>query len=462
VAIADAVYRETLGRLGSPTLQRTVDPLSPAVRNRTGQLLDMALSTDAMNGDDWDELTVNLWAFPAVFVHPPTAWAVLAERLLLEMIISGGNGWLQRSEALFRLLGHPCGEMPVIAACATLSADRTNQIFIEPLTILEMSSHPDAANHLLRQIVDPTNDHAHRGAWWAVAEKVGRGHFTSAQLEALGDQAVALLTADAQHPACRLAAAELLRQMPATASWRVRSAVRRVASVDALTGNVLKTGRTAPAGVAAAVVAGLAADAMRLTPRDVLDHDPMLAHLLDEMLFHPQISHRLLAAQLIAASPYSVAIGAAIGDELRRPRVLASAELAVPMVNALTHFSDVDRRRLVERLVLAPGVPAPVMEAAAWSVGHGRGPGDLRFWPAAFARHLAGGDPHVHTGPAGAPPLTVSAARGLVYSLGIHHNVALLRKLRTDTSAPHHVRIAAAWWLNIPEHILSSVRRPDN
>ena len=59
----------------------------------------------------------------------------LATRLLGEMIASDGLAWMQRCEAMHRLLGHPVGQAAAVAACASLIADPSNQVFIETMVV---------------------------------------------------------------------------------------------------------------------------------------------------------------------------------------------------------------------------------------------------------------------------------------------------------------------------------------
>ena len=190
VTLADMLYREARGTAGRSYLNRRPGGTTPEPRERTEQLIDVALGTDPMSGTDWDELTYNLSAMPSVFLYPSTLWNDLVDRLLAEMIIADGMGWMQRSESVHRLLGHPVGEGVVIAACGALAADPGNQVFVDPLTQLCSSPHPDAARRIIGQVVDPTNDHALRAAWWSVAEKVGRGHFAPADLATLARRAI--------------------------------------------------------------------------------------------------------------------------------------------------------------------------------------------------------------------------------------------------------------------------------
>jgi hypothetical protein len=121
--------------------------------------------------------------------------------------------------------------------------------------------------------------------------------------------------------------------------------------------------------------------------------------------------------------------------------------LVCSILQALSTLGDPDARPLVEGLVLAAGLPRAVTEAAAWSLGHIRGESPAAFWQAALARQLA------------TSPLALSAARGLVYALGVSRNTAMLQRLKSDASGEPAVRSAAAWWLNKPRHVLDSTKR---
>jgi hypothetical protein len=446
VTVADMIYRESVGRPGASPLGRDIDPDSDHVMDRTGQLLEQALSTDVMTGDDWDELTANIVAVPRLLLVPRRAWNEVADRLLAEMIIADGAGWTQRLEGVNRLMGHRHGQAAVVAACAALAADRANQVFIEPLTVLELSPHPDAARHLVRQVVGPTNDHAHRGAWLAVAEKIGRGHFDDSDITTLSRHAVEILTDD-NHITSQLAAADLLRQVPRAMVGRAEGRLLHAMRGNAASRHVLDSGRTAPAESTAAIVAAIRSTATRWLPRDVLEPDQMLDAILEDLLFHPQITRRVIAARLISATPYGRPIALALGSELRRRAVLADPPLAIAMIGGLPRPGESDTRQAVlEDLVLATGIAPAISDAAAWKLGHVHAAIADSFWTRAFARHLPGA-----TTASGA-----STVRGLVYALGRQGRTSVLRRLRSDTTLPAPVRTAATWWLNIPDHVLRS------
>jgi hypothetical protein len=231
-----------------------------------------------------------------------------------------------------------------------------------------------------------------------------------------------------------------------------------VAASDQIIQQVLATGRAADAQGSRAMVDKLCAGALSRMPHDVLERDPMLAHLVDELLFHPQITRRVIAARLIEATPYRAGVGAVLTAELRRPAVLADAPLASALVYATAHLSERDGRQLLERLVLTSGTPSPVTEAAAWALGHACGESAGQFWSRAFDRLLRQ-DAAPSTPDPPTSPIAASVLRGLVYALGVGRQEAMLRRLRAEPGIPACTRVAAAWWLNIPGHILHSTRR---
>ncbi|SNY40267.1 hypothetical protein [Paractinoplanes atraurantiacus] len=418
---------------------------------RTEDLLYQAVDGAVMAGGDWTDLTGGLLAAPRIVLFPRDTWSGLAERLLAEMVIAESTGWLQRIEALQRLLRHPHGRPAVIRAVGDLIRDGTNQVFVDPLTLLESVGHPEATGHLLRQIADPTNEHARRGAWCSAAEKIRRGHFSPAELNFLSRQATDLLTGEAPHPGCRVAAAELLRQTRGDVASKFTGVLRKAADDDAVTRHVLRRGRMAAAEAAATVIERLAGHAVSRLPREGLAEDPLLEVLLDEMLFHPQVSRRLLAAQFIEATPYRPLIAGALVAELGRCSA-SSPALACAILQALSTVGDPEARTLVQKLVLATGIPPEVTEAAAWSLGHLRGESPVAFWSTALARQLG-------NTPVGPSALSLSSARGLVYGLGVSRNTAMLRRLSSSAAGEPAVRTAAAWWLRTPRAVLDSTGR---
>lgn len=450
-AVAHTVYREAYGRLGPPLMR--VRPASEEdTRRRLGGLLDRALGGDAMSGPDWDDLTAGLWEIP-VLLHPSDLWDRLAQRLLSELLIAEGPAWLYRCEAVNRMLGHRDGTAAVIAACAQVIGDPGNPVLIEPMALLELTPDPAAARHLMAQIESPRSEHARRAAWWAVAEKIGRGHFLTPQIQAITRAAVDTLLDPGCPVTARLSAAETLRQLLPTVSAGVRRVLARLAQDDLVIASVMDNGTTSARQTVRAVARRLSDAALTGVLRDVLHHDPMLERFVAELLFHPQGTRRVVAGQAIAATPYRSALAAAIGREVGRRGTLADPMLATTLVQALTHLGGPSEAALVQRLALDHRLPVAVGEAAAWVVGHLRGADGPEFWTSARKRIAA----------ANGGRMSRPRAEGLVYSLG----TASLRRpgrrddltrLSADTALDEDLRRAAGWWLAIPDTVLRSVQ----
>lgn len=443
-AVADSLYRESLGRLGPPVLRPHTDPDDDARRRRLAVLLERALGGEVMSGADWAELTEGVWSIP-LLLHPRSLWDRLARRLLAELLIAEGTAWLNRCEAINRLLGHRDCTQSVIEACTGIIDDHRSQVLIEPMALLELTPHPAAARHLLRHIECPGGGHALRAAWWAVAEKAGRGHFTPEQLRYLTRTAAETLRDNGSHMACRLAAAETVRQvMPAAGTALLRHVLGKASKDDPVTGHVVRSGTTCSPATVRAVARNLAGATLIAMPRELLHGDPILERLISSMLFHPQGTRRVIAAQAIAATPYRWALAGAIGRELGRSPTLTNAALATALVQALTHLGGPGEAPLVRRLALSTGLPAPISESAAWVAGHLPGD-DATFWERAARRiMLDDADP--------------SLAKGLIYSLGTARRHGELRALAGTARLHPDLRTAAAWWLTIPRVIARSAR----
>jgi hypothetical protein len=422
------------------------------MRVRLGALLDKALGSDVMSGGDWDDLTALVSATPDLYIYPESAWTALAERLLAEMIISEGISWFERQEAVNRLLGHPVCELPMIAACASLAEDKTNQVFLEPLIILEISTHPDSTKHLLSQIRNPTNDRALFGAWSSVAEKAGRGYVTKPHLEWLTSHASVVLAEENVHDGIRLAAAELLHQGGFGRIGRRASAyLRPQGSASTATVNVLRSGRIVAAEISNAILARLTTSATSRLQNGPED-DPMLVKLLEEALFGSLVSTRMVPTFLIAVTPYRAHVAKTLFEEFRRPAVLTDPPYASALVQALAKLGGARARALLERLVVSPGLPIGVTESAVWALAHAEGASPDAFW-------LGAVELYQRKWSASSVTSDTSLLRGLVYGMGVARNTRVLSWCRTRPELPDPVRSAARWWLNLPRHILASTAR---
>jgi hypothetical protein len=408
---------------------------------RIEELIDKAGSSAVMTGQEWDELTWEIAGQPNFYICPSSTWATLTERLLAEQIIADRVPWAQRFTALDRLLNHPVAQEAAIATCASLAADRTNQVGIEVIGALDITAHRDASQHVLAQLTHPTSDMTFYGALLACVRKLDHGHFTAAESKYLASVVVRLLGDPARHDDARIVAMGLLRRLPTDVPAAVAARLRAVVAGDEALSRVAATGRLGTWGQAAGLVTRVVAAAMARMPREgPWLYDDTLAVVLDEMLYDPVPDVRLEAAFLLNATPYRAPVAAELGAELSRCATGADTGLAMCILDALRLIGGHEQRPVVERITLSAGIPAPVLVSAARNIGHLGGTSDNRYWSQALARHAQ--PSKLRVSPAGEAIL-----RGLVYGLGMERNDGMLSWIRDHPELPGQARTAASWWL---------------
>jgi hypothetical protein len=453
VAPVDSLHRYSAptGR-SAPGLTRpgSRDPSAVPYR-RIEELLERAGQSDPMTGADWDELTGHLAVRPGLVLIPSRLWTDLAERLLAEMMVADGLGWMQRSEALHRLMAHPVGQAAAVAACARAIANPGNNVFIEPMAILDASLHPDANRLVLAELTRPTNVRTRYGALLASVRKVRDGHFNSDQMTTVRSALDDIITGGDAHVSTVALAVEVLRRLPAPVRSGASRRLHQLLAADRTLSEVMSAGRLAAAGsssvVVNRVVQATIADGLREPPGFV---DELLPTLVDEMLFSPVLDTSLLAALLVRSSPYAPRFAVALANELATPRIVNDTQLACAMLGTLRSVGRAEQRPLVERLVLAPGLRGEVTLAAVSCLAHVGGRSTDEFWGEALSRHGRVWRQHRSR-------LAADSVTTLVYGMGVARNFGMLTRVRADDTAPRPAREAAAWWLAQPaNHLISA------
>ncbi|HEX4062744.1 MAG TPA: hypothetical protein VHY58_17135 [Streptosporangiaceae bacterium] len=420
---------------------------------RIGELIDKAGSCAVMTGAEWDELTREISAVPNFYICPSATWEVLARRLLQEQIIADRVAWLQRFGALERLLKHPIAQESAISVVAELGRDSTNQVGIEVMGAMDVTSHPDASKHVLAQLTHPTSPMTFYGALLACVRKVANGHFSPEESRQLAGVVASLIGGDQVDPHdARTLAVSLLRQLPDDVPTAVTDKLRRVVQADESLSRVATTGKLGTPDQAGPFVTRVVTAAAAQMPREgPWEFDQMLAQAVDEMLYDSVPDVRLEAAFLIHATPYRLPVATALTASLSRTATAADTGLAMCIMDALRLLGGPQHRPMVERLTLSPGVPAPVMVAAARNIGHLGGTSDDRYWNHAV---------RLHCGPPRRPQSAANDAivRGLVYGMGMAHNDAMLTRVRDLPGVPWQARQAASWWLGHSQRTRQSAR----
>jgi hypothetical protein len=450
VSVADTVYRYAAPTLATaPTLTRT-DPAGTddaQAQARLDALLERALSSEPVTGWHWDELTSQLLAVPRFFLQSRT-WTELSNRLLQETVVADGIAWMQRFEALTRLLSHPASRRYAVDACVRLVHDEGNQAFVEAISVLDSTSHPDAASFLLEQLRHPVNERARYGALLGCVRKVRYGHFNDAQLGELAKAVLEVMRDPDSDVAAGPVAAELLRHLPDERQHGVATELRRALAADRMLQQVHGGGRMLDRATSDVVLERVVSSVATSVGHDAVFTDDVIGLLVEEMLFAPVLDVRFNAGLLIWASPYCAPVASAVAAEITRSGVAVDSRLTVCLLAAMRILGGSAQRPLIERLVLASGLSPQVSLAAVHCLGHVGGHSSDAFWLNALDRY---GERWRRYGDANSS----EALGSLVYGLGIARNHQLLRRVRDDRSAPVPVRAAGAWWLARPERLFS-------
>lgn len=404
------------------------------------QYLDRVLAPGEMAGADWARLTELIAGQPALVLYPPRLWCAIAEQVLSELVVSENNAWLQRQEALSRLLEHPIARSHVVATCVALAEDRSSPAVIEPVSLLDVVAHKDGNRYVLQQIENPSSDRARYAGLLAAVRKVRHGHFTSDEqfwLARVVQQAVA-------DPALDAATAPLLSQVAALLDRRMagQSAFPRrrwVPHSDALTA----IGAVEYPPGAHSVSQRIADLAQCRLADDRHGRDAVLAELVGKALFDANPDVRLTATMLIAATPYRDAVAAALLAQLHSDLSRRVEEIAPSALSTLTTFGVDIHRPLMRTLLIHDGSSADLRHAAAWATPHCAGVYPLHVWRRILAEQ--------HGAWLRRPSATgESILHGIAYGIGTDRHYELLAELRQRGDLPDAVRRTAQWLLSSP------------
>jgi hypothetical protein len=423
----------TVRRFWSPRLAPGSDPFYGHIGGgdeTLDSLLDRVVTDDELTSSEWDVLTASLATRPDIYLRP-TEWTGLADRLLRELLIADRGNYMHRREAFQRLLVHPRAQTAAIAATVSAGDDSTGQVFIEAISSLDGSAHPDASRAVLRQLEHPTNAAAQVGALQAAVRKLRYGHFDPEQRLRIWK------TADTIHRSAG-AASELAALVAQLATTR-----------GEINSELILGGRDARQQ---AIASRLAVLAVAKTSASEAFGDPVLPSLVSELLFSPSADVRLVASSLLAASPYRAALAQGVALELAAANVITDQpDWADSLLDTLRLIGDSGQLPLVQRLAIADGVPASIARSAAVSLAHVGGQIHRDYWVRVVGRYATLWRRHHR-------PRHADQLNGLIYSAGTLGELQLLAALKDDTTLPAQCRTAATWWLNLPTHITHGAR----
>ncbi|MGH3444205.1 MAG: hypothetical protein ACRDPB_02405 [Nocardioidaceae bacterium] len=445
VATVDLLHRHFTEPLRKePALDRRLGPPGPDDHAALAETVERVHDGRPVSGREWDTFTAAMCAAPQVlFARPDTAEEV-SRRLLAEMIVADDLAWMLRYEALVRLLMHPAYAAAAIDACATIARDPTNQVFLETISTLDSSAHPDAAKYVLELLQDPTTERAFLGALLACVRKARLGHFTPDQARALGRIVAGVIgDREAEDSNRRLAVRilALLRSNPASRAAVSRFPLPKGPSLPKVSTEAMQAGNALMTDLRGAVARhGLG------SPRLV---DKTLPSLLRAAVLDPVPDQRLFLSMLLRASPYRAAVAQTCTERLVAP---GGEDLRPALLSLVRVNGGPDQTAQLRSLILDVDVDAGLRADAARTLGHLRDPNDEGFFERALAEYGVGA-------PSADAPESASLLTGLVYSLGIGGHLTAIAALPTER-LPEPTRQAVGWWLGLPPEVIASVQPP--
>ena len=444
----------TLLRYLAPGAVRTTGPPPPADAPSADDgppiedLLDAATGNTVLTGRDWETLTDRLAEAGQSAVMPGRVWRELSARLVREMVIADDTAWMLRFEALNTLLNHPRGAGAAIGACIEFAADESGAGVLEVVCALDNTASPEAAAFLTNQFRKPMHSRVRSGALLASLRKISYGHYSSQQLRTIARVAAETAGSASERQYDRTVAIELIRSLPPSLTATAGRDLTRLLRDAAHQQTQPPTPRTAYTELLALRVLGS-------LEREIPGYEEkLLIPLIAEMLHSPSPDARLYVSCLLNATPFAAPLAAQLAQDLSAPATLRDPARALPMLDALRFLGGQRQRTLLERLILTPGLPAPVAASALHHLAHVGRDSSPAFWSAAVA-HLIGNGRRAQA-ELRADPLAV---HDLVYALGRADQDESLAAIRSDPRIAAPARAAARWWLTLPEHVRRSSAR---
>jgi hypothetical protein len=410
---------------------------------RLHSLLDLATGSGPVTGPEWDELSELVRARPGLVLHPPRLWQELSQRLLTELAVAEDSAWLQRQEAMSRLLGHPDAGVHAVDACIRLAEDSGSPVVVEPLSLLDTTAHPDANRHIRRTIALAGDDRAMYGALLAAVRKTRVRHFGPEDLHDIGRSVTGLLGDPGLSGTLRPLAIEVARALPLGPRTGRRGAPAPAAEQRATAGEKRAEDHADTSSEAHLIAARACSPAPVDRPAELT-----LADLVGESLHSDNPDDRLLASMFVAATPLREPVATAILDRVvtglrgRRDTGLDAA------LRTLTNLGSEVHRPLIGQILTEGEFGDRARYAAAWATPHCAGAFPEPAWVRILTVQLAAWQ----RSPDG---LGREILHGVTYGIGTDNHRGLLHRVRTDARMPAEARTTASWLLTTPAVISS-------
>ncbi|WP_162907084.1 hypothetical protein [Allorhizocola rhizosphaerae] len=401
---------------------------------RLHELLDQAQVKGAMRGAEWSELSELIALQPNLVLHPPSLWRNVIDNLLSELVVAVYEGWLQRQEAMSRLLEHPVAASHAVAACIALASDTASPAFIEPMSLLEVTGRRDATDFIFRQIEHPDHSRALHGALLAAMHKVNHRHFLPAQAVRLADIVRGFVTDPTLHDALLPLAAEvghrLLQQLPNTPL--LRRALQRLSLGSPHHTRHQPSQAPAERVISARLATTSAHDLGQELPDDTL------ALMIEGAVFDPHPDRRMIASMLMAATPYRLPVARAVLKQLTRDLTARAGTFPLSTLRTLTNLNVDLHRPLIQAILSKPGYDASIRHTAAWATPHCPGQDSELVWRASLATQFA-------IWKRDRSDLNSGTLQGIAYGIGTDGHMQLLSEICRNPQMPGPARVTASW-----------------
>jgi len=299
--------RAAIPGVNARVIRPQLDASTREFATRLDELLDLAEEGMAC-AQDWQELGWHLAVAPLVHLRRST-WASIAHQIVNILPRSIRVPYRQYSTAAMNIASVERAQDFLVEAIGDYLADPDAQVVLNPMGLLGRLPTRAAAKIVLDAIDDPPTAAAFRLAVWLATVKMDRGDFSPEERNRLDMTVLRLWRAN---PA---KAGEDLAQLIAGLPEGLRSTLTSAATKAGRRklGYVVEHGEEIVADKARSISQDLAEAARARVPQGAdYGEDRMLPRLIREGLFHRDSERRHLAALLVSASPF----GVAVSDEL--------------------------------------------------------------------------------------------------------------------------------------------------
>lgn len=444
----DLVHRQDRPISSIPQVRR---PGRQDTLEAAADLVQAGLGAMPLSGERWDLLSALVGEIPAVLLLPEQ-WQTLLRRLLQELSLSTGLGYLQRLECAARLAGHASGARHVFDACVRVLTDQESHVYSEAAALLQYCSHPGVPDGLLRLVRGPVNLDALRGALYAVAPMLSSGRLNPEDALEVAQLAFGYCADTGLPYRVRRSAADVLRALKPHARRRLASKLH-CEGIGALVASILHEGAPRPAHASRALRKRIQASIEDQLSCSI-DGDGQLIRLLEFVTVETNDARRADALQLLMVLPLGPTVGHAYAAELRDALVRADAGGVHEALGVLCFLGTSQEADLLAGLATlatpVPGHVAPIAVEAAWALGNISGD----------SRALRRAENQIASAVADQSGTTAEVRDGLykawAYALGMRGRRDLLAEPGGRGTPPVAWARAAEFWLGLPDRFASA------